>query len=94
MHSNTIFGFLVLAFFVHITAQGKLPRYMGFFVGPVSTQTAKTGAVQSSGVAGGGSGAANTAFPGMSPGASSTAAGLYGIGTAASDWFNYLTGTK
>jgi len=42
MHSNTIFGFLVLAFFVHITAQGKLPKYMGFFVGPVKSTSASS----------------------------------------------------
>jgi hypothetical protein len=28
---------MILAFFIHITAQGKLPKYMGFLVGQVKT---------------------------------------------------------
>lgn len=83
MHSNTIFGFLVLAFFVHITSQGKLPKYMGFFVGAVKNAQGDNapGAVSM----------ANAAFPGLGPGVGAVTngiAGAYkGISDQVSKWF-------
>jgi len=89
MHSNTIFGFLVLAFVVHVTAQGKLPVYMGFLVGPVQKATA----VDTKGP-GAGTPSGNIAFPGLAPGVSTVSSGFLsgaaGIGqffTGATGWF-------
>jgi hypothetical protein len=95
VHSNTIFGFLVLAFFIHITAQGKLPRYMGFFVGAVGVAPGTPR--QASSAPGTGNAASSVAFPGLAPGVSTIVQGAVITGSsmgAVFDWFGSFMGAK